>query len=328
MSKTFVIAEAGSNHNRNFEQALKLIDVAKESGSDAVKFQTFSSKTVYNKKTPNFANYENINDLVKSLELPREWQKDLKSYCDDIGIEFMSTPFDESAVQELYDLGVKRFKIAGFESTDLRFVDMVSSTKLPLIISAGIGCNLKFIEKIINTCHNQKNYDLTILHCNNAYPTPQEDINLKTIEDIKNRYDVKVGLSDHTMNTLTPSLAVMFGATTIEKHFTISRRLPGPDHPFAMNPNQLKEMVDNIRLAELSLGRKQNIYTNSEENFKTAGRSVVAKTKIKKGDSFTSDNLTTIRPFLDGNIHASEWFNVLGNNSEKDYDEGDFINGK
>ena len=327
MNKTFIIAEAGSNHNRNFEQALKLIDVAKKSGSDAVKFQTFSSKTVYNEKTPNFANYENINDLVKSLELPREWQKDLKSYCDDIDIEFMSTPFDESAVQELYDLGVKRFKIAGFEATDLRFVDMVSSTKLPLIISAGIGCNLKFIEKIINTCHNQKNYDLTILHCNNAYPTPQEDINLKTIEDIKNRYDVKVGLSDHTMNTLTPSLAVMFGATTIEKHFTISRRLPGPDHPFAMNPNQLKEMVDNIRLAELSLGRKQNIYTNSEENFKTAGRSVVAKTKIKKGDSFTSDNLTTIRPFLDGNIHASEWFNVLGNNAEKDYDKGDFING-
>tara|TARA_Y100001973_G_C5208104_1_gene343169 strand:+ start:4670 stop:5656 length:987 start_codon:yes stop_codon:yes gene_type:complete len=328
MSRTFIVAEAGSNHNRNFDQALKLIDIAKDSGADAVKFQTFSSETVYNKKTPDFANYKNINELIKNLELPREWQKSLKEYCDKLNIEFMSTPFDEAAVEELFDLGVKRFKIAGFESTDLRFVDMVASTKLPLIISAGIGCNLDFIDKIIKTCHNRENYDLTILHCNNAYPTPQTDINLKTMQDIKNNYDVKVGLSDHTMNTLTPALAVAMGATTIEKHFTISRQLPGPDHPFAMESNQLREMVQNIRLTESSLGRKEEVYTKSEENFKTAGRSIIAKKNINKGDYFSVDNITTKRPFMEGNIHASKWFEVVGQISDKEYEKDDFINGK
>src|SRR5210317_1938510 len=139
MSKTFIIAEAGANHNRNFEQAKALIDVAKAAGADACKFQTYSSETLYAANTPDFAGYKNINKLIKDIELPREWQKDLKSYCDEKGIEFISTPFDEQAVQELVDLGVKRLKIARFEATDPRFVEMVASTKLPIIMSVGIG---------------------------------------------------------------------------------------------------------------------------------------------------------------------------------------------
>ena len=326
MMNTFIIAEAGANHNRNFNQALKLIEIAKESGADAVKFQTYSSETLYSKNTPNFAGYHNINQLIKDIELPREWQKSLKTHCDMIDIEFMSTPFDKKAVNELVGLGVKRLKIAGFESTDLRFLDMVASTRLPLIISAGIGCSLDFIDKIIKTCNNKGCDDLTILHCNNAYPTPQKDINLNTIKDIQAYYpSVKVGLSDHTVNTLTPSLAVTMGAKVIEKHFTISRNLPGPDHPFALEPKELKEMIDNIRLTEVSLGRKKEQYTKSETEFSKARRSIVAKKTIKKGDLLNEASITTKRPFLKGNVAASEWFNTLGQVAIKDYKPDDFI---
>ena len=326
MKPTFIIAEAGANHNRNFDQAIKLIEIAKSSGADAVKFQTYSSETLYSKNTPDFAGYKNLNKLIKDIELPREWQKDLKLYCDMIGIEFMSTPFDEKAVDELFNLGVKRLKIAGFEATDIRFLNIAASTKLPLIISAGIGCSLDFISKIEEVCYSRGCNDLTILHCNNAYPTPQKDINLNTIKDIKSYYPlVKVGLSDHTMNTLTPSLAVAMGAEVIEKHYTISRQLPGPDHPFALEPHQLKEMIDNIRLTEVSLGRKKEQYTESETNFSKARRSIVAKNYINVGEILTADNITTKRPFLEGNIPASEWENIIGKKSSKDYKPDDFI---
>ena len=324
--KTFVIAEAGANHNKNFNQALKLIEIAKESGADAVKFQTYTSETLYSKNTPNFAGYHNINQLIKDIELPRDWQKSLKAHCDMMDIEFMSTPFDEKAVEELVDLGVKRLKIAGFEATDVRFLDIIASTKLPLIISAGIGCSLDFIGKIEEVCYSRGCNDLTILHCNNAYPTPQKDINLSTIKDIKTYYPlVKVGLSDHTMNVLTPSLAVTMGATVIEKHFTISRNLPGPDHPFALEPKELKEMIDNIRLTEVSLGRKKEQYTESEEKFSKARRSIIAKDYINAGEVLTVNNITTKRPFLEGNIPASKWDDIIGLKSTKNYKPDDFI---
>ena len=146
----FVIAEAGANHNRNFKQAISLIDVAKSAGADAVKFQTYTSETLYSRNTPDFAGYKDISKLIKDIELPREWQKHLKFYCDEVGIEFMSTPFDERAVDELVALGVKRLKISGFESTDPRFVRMVASAGLPIIVSAGIGNNILSINNIIS----------------------------------------------------------------------------------------------------------------------------------------------------------------------------------
>lgn len=324
--KTFIIAEAGANHNRDKKLAFELIKIAKECDCTAVKFQTYSSETLYSKNTPDFAGYKDINKLIKEIELPRSWQKDLKSYCDDLEIEFMSTPFDEKAIEELYNLGVKRIKIAGFEATDLRLLDLAASTKLPLIVSAGIGCNVDFIKTIIEVCHKRDCYDLTILHCNNAYPTPQEDINLNTITEIKKRYpNIKVGLSDHTMNCLTPSLAVALGAEVIEKHFTKNRNLPGPDHPFALEPDQLKKMVENIKLTEQSLNVKKNKFTQSEIKFKKAGRSIVAKEKIKAGDELTEKNITTKRPFLQNSIPASKWFQILGKKAKKDYDQDDFI---
>ena len=322
---TFVIAEAGANHNRDFNQALKLIDVAKKSGASAVKFQTYSSETLYSKNTPDFAGYKNINQLIKNIELPREWQKDLKQYCDEQSIEFMSTPFDEQAVDELVNLGVKKLKIAGFESTDWRFVDMVASTGLPLIISIGIGFNLREIGYILDIVEKYGN-DLTLLHCNNAYPTPIKDVNLnsmKALQDFKNVNSI--GLSDHTMSTLTPALAVAAGATTIEKHFTLDKKLPGPDHAFALEPDQLKEMIDEIITTEIMMGSIKDGYSESELNFTKARRSIVAKSNIKIGDILTVDNITTKRPYLEDNVAASEWFNILGKKSNQNYNTDDFI---
>ena len=321
---TFIIAEAGANHNRNFKQALALIDVAKEAGADAVKFQTYTSETLYAKNSPNFATYDNINQLIKDIELPREWQKDLKQYCDEIGIEFMSTPFDEKAVDELTRLGVKRMKIAGFESTDFRFVEMVASAKLPLIISLGIGFKYEWISKLLDIT-TKYNEDITLLHCNNAYPTPMSDIDLGMIRKLSGDSRFKTGLSDHTTTPITPALAVAAGATVIEKHFTLSRHLPGPDHLFALEPNQLKEMVDLIRTTEIAFTPQDEEYTKSEKDFIKARRSIVAKTNIKKGEIFTQNNLTTKRPFLENSTPASDFEFILGNIATKDYNEDDFI---
>ena len=324
MASTFIIAEAGANHNRNFNQALALIDVAVESGASACKFQTYSSETLYSKNTPDFAGYKNINQLIKDIELPREWQKDLKQYCDEKGIEFMSTPFDEKAVDELVALGVKRLKISGFEATDFRFIEMVASAKLPLVISLGIGFEMNYLGKIFEIADKYGN-DLTLMHCNNAYPTPMQDAGLKTVQSLALSSRYKTGFSDHTMSTLTPALAVAMGATVIEKHFTLSRHLPGPDHPFALEPNQLKEMVKLIKQAELTIIPQLNQYSESEQLFKLAMRSVVAKTDIKKGDILTDDNITTKRPFLEGNIPAKHFEFTLGKTADKDYNEDDFI---
>jgi N,N'-diacetyllegionaminate synthase len=323
---TFIIAEAGANHNKNFEQALSLIDVAAESGADACKFQTYSSETLYSKNTPDIAGYENISKLIKDIELPREWQRELKEHCDQSQIEFMSTPFDEKAVEELVELGVGRLKISGFESTDFRFVEMVASSKLPLIISLGIGFNIEYIDRILNIAGKYEN-ELSFMHCNNAYPTPIEDAGVGIIKERLSRYpDYKWGLSDHTESPLTPALAVAAGASIIEKHFTLSNYLPGPDHPFALEPKQLKEMVDNIRFSEKSLQRKKSSnFSKSEKPFQECMRSVVAKCKIKKGEKFTLKNITTKRPFLDGNIPAKDFDFIIDKTSQSSYNYDEFI---
>ncbi len=325
MTSTFIIAEAGANHNQNFNLALSLIDAAVDSGADACKFQTYSSETLYSKNTPDFAGYKNINQLIKNIELPREWQKDLKQYCDEKGIEFMSTPFDEKAVDELVNLGVKRLKIAGFESTDFRFVEMVASSKLPLVISLGIGFQMDYLNKIFEIASKYGN-DLNFMYCNNAYPTPIKDSGIAIIKRLAQDTKYNWGLSDHTESTLTPALAVVAGATIIEKHFTLSKHLPGPDHPFALEPNQLKEMVQHIIFAEEAiLKQTMDEVSLSEQPFKQAMRSVIAKKTIKKGEIFTLDNITTKRPFLEGNIPARYFEFTLGKVADKSYNEDDFI---
>jgi sialic acid synthase SpsE len=310
--ETFIIAEAGANHNKNFNQALSLIDIAVESGANVCKFQTYSSETLYSKNTPNFAGYKNINKLIKDIELPREWQKDLKQYCDEKNIEFMSTPFDEKAVDELVSLGVKRLKIAGFESTDFRFIDMVASSKLPLVISLGIGFKMNYLGKIFEIADKHGN-ELSFMYCNNAYPTPIEDAGIGIVKQLSQDTRYKWGLSDHTESPFTPALAVAAGATIIEKHFTLSKKLPGPDHPFALEPHELKQMVSYIRFAEKSIQKQSSDeVSDSEQLFTKAMRSVVTKIDLKKGDILTKDNITTKRPFLENSIPAMDFENIIG----------------
>ena len=316
--ETFIIAEAGANHNRNFNQALSLIDVAVESGASACKFQTYTSETLYSKNTPNFAGYKNINKLIKDIELPREWQKDLKQYYDEKSIEFMSTPFDEQAVDELVGLGVKRLKIAGFESTDFRFVEMVASSKLPLVISLGIGFKMNYLGKIFEIANKYGN-ELSFMYCNNAYPTPIEDAGIGIVKQLSQDTRYRWGLSDHTKSPFTPALAVAAGAKIIEKHFTLSKKLPGPDHPFALEPDELKQMVDYIRFSELSVSKQSSDeISTSEQSFTKAMRSVVSKIDIKKGEILTTDNITTKRPFLPNSIPAMDFENIVGFPIDKD----------
>ena len=325
MNNTLVIAEAGPNHNQDWNLAKKLVDVAIDSGADVVKFQTYSSNTLYAKQQKDVSGIEDIHSMFKSLEIPRHWQKDLKMYCDDNGIEFMSTPFDEKAVDELYDLGVKRLKISGFEGTDPRFVDLVASTGLDIIMSAGIGWQPNYWGLFADIFEKYNN-EVTLLHCVNAYPTPIDQINLSLIDKGKGLRKVShIGLSDHTQSTLTPALAVARGATVIEKHFTISNLLPGPDHYFSIEPQQLKEMVHNIRQAELAMSINDSI----EELKHTNGRrSIVAKVDLKKGDVLTKDNITTKRPYYPESAPAIDYFSLLGTTIESDIKTDVIINKK
>jgi len=328
MKNTFVIAEAGANHNRDFRIAVDLINVANLAGASAVKFQTYSSETLYSKHTKDFAFYKDIPSLIKSIELPREWQIDLKSYCDDIGIEFMSTPFDEKAVDELYNLGVSRFKIGAFEATDLRFVKYVASTGLPLIISAGIGVDREMAIKIVDCVRSvNPSVDLTLLHCNSSYPTPICDINLGQMAVLKMannmRRSVKIGLSDHTEGILIPPIAVALGASCIEKHFTLNRSSLGPDHSFSVDPEDLYIMVKNIRDVEQAIGCKEGSCTNSENDFIPATRSVVCSANLDIGDIISEDNTTTKRPYYIGCVKAIDYGNIIGKRLlvKKSYDE-------
>jgi sialic acid synthase SpsE len=317
--QTFVIAEAGANHNRDWKLAKKLIYAAAAAGASAVKFQNYTSEKLYTSTTPNFGIYKDIPKLISSIELPKNWCVELKKICDDCDIEFMSTPFDEEAVELLHNVGVKKLKVAAFEAADTRLMKCVAQTGLPIIFSAGIKTGLHQVRSIVDFIKSvNSNADITVLHCNSSYPTPVEDINLGQMLLLKNTFksEIKVGLSDHTNGILIPPIAVSHGAVTIEKHFTMSRQLQGPDHPFAIEPNELVEMCRNISMAEKAMGTKDdNSLTQSEKTNEMffALRSIVAKTDIKAGDVLSENNTTTKRPYIEGNLPASQYYEVVEN---------------
>ena len=312
--RTFVIAEAGANHNRDWDLAKLLVKAAVNAKSDAVKFQTYKSSELYSTNTPDFAGYQDIPDLIRSIELPRSWHKDLKILCDDAGIEFMSTPFDESAVDQLFDVGVKRLKIAAFEAKDRRLLRKVAQTKLPIIFSAGVGTSLQDVVSIIDYLTSEgSSDDITVLHCNSAYPTPIEDACLGQIpvliKEVGQR--ARVGFSDHTLGIFAPPIAVALGAEVVEKHFTLDRTMKGPDHPFAIEPSELIEMVSRIRDAEIMLRQKTGM-TDSESSRRMwqALRSVVIARPVHAGSKITQEDLTTKRPFNEGAIPADRFFEI------------------
>ena len=324
-NKTFVIAEAGSNHNQDFGMAIELIDVAADAKADAVKFQTYSAETLYSKRTPEFSYLkgQNVYDLVKSIELPRDWQQELAEYADKKGIIFLSTPFDYAAVDELDEIGVPAFKFASPEIVDLELLKYTASKQKKMIISTGMA-NLDDIEDAVNTVRSVGNDDMVLLHCNSLYPTPPEVVNLRAMETMREAFNLPVGFSDHTLGIHISLAAVAMGACVIEKHFTLDRSLNGPDHSFAIEPDELKEMVRCIR--EIDNAKGSGIKERSDlegEMCLKAGRSIHAKVDIQKGIKITKEMLVVKRPGY--GIKPKFIDTVVGREAMKDIKEDEWI---
>ena len=321
----FIIAEAGANHDRDLNQAKNLVDIAVQSGCDAVKFQTYSSETLYADNVEDFAGYKNINKLIKNLELPREWQKELFQYCNDSGIEFMSTPFDEDSAVFLNKIGVSIFKIPSGDITNYLLLKKVASFKKEVFLSTGMA-NLKDIRNALKILKKfgLKMSNITIMQCNTDYPTSLDDVNLNVLNTFKRYFKTYVGYSDHTLDIDLPSYAVAMGASVIEKHFTINRNLKGPDHKASLMPLELKQMIDKIRKVEVSMGSHEKKPTFSEKkNMSIARKSIVAAKNIKKGDVFTSSNITCKRPGT--GLSPMLIPKIIGKLSKKNYKQDQII---
>ncbi|MBA7506959.1 N,N'-diacetyllegionaminic acid synthase [subsurface metagenome] len=325
----FIIAEVGSNHNRNMKQAKKLIEVAAEAEADAVKFQTYSAETLYSKKTPNpdyldgKIEQKSVWHLIKDIELPREWQGELADYSRSHDLIFFSTPFDYKAIEELEQLMVKAYKIASFEIVDLPFLKEIAKTNKPILLSTGMA-SLGDIEDAINAINEVGKANIALLHCAISYPPQFTDLNLKAIQTLKQAFQLPIGYSDHTMSVIIPSVCVALGACIIEKHFTLDRTLKGPDHIFALIPNELKQMIKNIRDTEMALGTPKKILTKSEENmYKLGRRSIIARKVIPKGKTIGISDLIIKRP---GYGIPPKFLNIIiGRKAQKDIDKDDII---
>ncbi|MEW6202619.1 MAG: N-acetylneuraminate synthase family protein [bacterium] len=301
----FIIAEAGSNHDRKLEQAFQLIDVAAEAGADAVKFQTFSAETLYSRKAPMVSHIrktklsekgETLWDVIKRVEMPRKWHAPLAEHCRKRKIIFLSTPFDEKAVDELEAVGVPAYKIASVDITNMPLLRKTARTGKPIILSTG-AANLADIETAVNVIHSEGNKSIILLHCVIKHPPEFEDLNLRAMETMRLALHLPVGFSDHTRGIVADVAAVALGACVIEKHFTLNRSLPGPDHPFALEPDELKEMCQAVRLTEKSLGSPLKRVTPAEaEHILLSRRSLVAARDIKKGKTITRSMLAVKRP--------------------------------
>jgi len=329
----FVIAEAGVNHNGSLELAKKLVDVAKESGADAVKFQTFKSKNLVNKNAHK-ADYqkrttdkdESQFEMIKKLELSFYEFMELKRYCDEKKIMFLSSPFDLESIEFLNKLKLDIFKIPSGEITNLPYLRAIGKLNKKVILSTGMA-DLGEIEDALDVLikNGTKRKNIIVLHCNTEYPTPFEDVNLKAMQTIKCSFDVKVGYSDHTLGIEVPIAAVAIGAEVIEKHFTLDRNLPGPDHKASLEPDELKAMINAIRNIEKALGYGIKKPSNSEKkNIAVVRKSIVAKKDIKKGEIFTQENLIVKRIGVKG-ISPMKWDEVIGGVAKRDFKEDELI---
>jgi len=322
----FIIAEAGVNHNGSIKIAKDLINVAVESGADAVKFQTFKaeklvSKTAekadYQKKTTEAS--ESQFDMLKKLELDVEAHQELLVYCQEKNIMFLSTPFDHDSINMLNDLGLETFKIPSGEITNLPYLRHVGSLNKKVVLSTGMS-NLKEIGDALTILTNAGtlNENITVLHANTMYPTPMEDVNLNAMQTIHKEFGVAVGYSDHTIGIEVDIAAVAMGASIIEKHFTLNKAMEGPDHKASLEPEELKAMVSAIRNIEKALGSNEKILSPSEEvNLNIARKSIVASCPIRKGELLSEKNISTKRPGT--GISPMKWDEIIGTIATKSY---------
>jgi N,N'-diacetyllegionaminate synthase len=299
----YVIAEAGANHDRDLDVARRLIDVAAAAGADAVKFQTYSGRALYSTKTPRFDYLGELgakpaHELLDDVALPREWQPILAAHCLDAGIEFLSSPFDRAAVDELDALDVAAYKIASFELVDIPLIEYTASKGRPLILSTGMA-SLGEIEDAVAAARRAGAPDVCLLQCASLYPSPPHIMNLRAIPTMAAAFGVPVGLSDHTLGIHVATAAIALGAQLLEKHFTLDRNRSGPDHPFAIEPHELKDLVAHVRDVEAALGDGVKRGPSDEERvemYAKARRSVVAAAAIPAGTRITRDMLTIKRP--------------------------------
>lgn len=330
MSNVFIIAEAGVNHNGSLEIAKKLIDVAVEANVDVIKFQTFRSENLvcknakkadYQKKTT--LKDESQLEMLKKLELDVKAHKILSDYCKSKDIMFLSTAFDLDSIDLLNELGLEMFKIPSGEITNYPYLKKIGELKKKVILSTGMSY-LNEVEEAVRILKESGTKDITVLHCNTEYPTPIEDVNLKAMDTIKEKLNVNVGYSDHTLGIEVSIAAVAMGAKVIEKHFTLDKTMEGPDHKASLEPNELKEMVTSIRNIEKAIGNGIKEPSKSEiKNLQTARKSIVANKYIKKGEKFTEENLTCKRP---GNgISPMKWESIIGRIANRDFKEDELV---
>jgi N,N'-diacetyllegionaminate synthase len=328
--RTFIIAEAGVNHNGDLQLAKKLIDIALEAGVDAVKFQTFKAENLVSQRAPK-AEYqkqttevaESQFKMLKKLELSFDDFVEMKSYCDQKKLLFLSSPFDLESIDWLAKMKMPIYKVPSGEITNLPYLLKIAAVGKPVIMSTGMS-RLDEIETAVNVLQAHGCREVTLLHCTTEYPAPYAEVNLKALGTLKEKFNLPVGYSDHTKGIEIPVAAVAMGAAVIEKHFTLDRGLPGPDHQASLEPLELKAMVAAIRNVELALGSGEKKLTESEKkNVAVARKSIVAKTRIKKGEEFSEENLAVKRPG-DG-ISPMRWFDVLGRKASRDFEEDELI---
>lgn len=331
--KVLIIAEAGVNHNGSLEIAKRLVDEASSAGVDIIKFQTFKAEKLVSKAAKQ-AEYQKKNTgngeetqyaMLKKLELSNEQHEELITYCNLKNIRFFSTAFDMDSIDYLHSLNLGLWKIPSGEITNYPYLKKIASYKEPIILSTGM-CELTDIENAINVLvtNGVSKDTITVLHCNTEYPTPMKDVNLKAMLEIKEKFGVKIGYSDHTEGIEVPIAAVALGATVIEKHFTLDKNMEGPDHKASLEPSELKAMVKSIRNIEQALGTGHKTISESErKNIEIARKSIVAAKDIKEGEIFTEENLTVKRP---GNgISPMEWENIIGKVAKRNFQEEDLI---
>ena len=314
----FIIAEAGVNHNGDIRLAKKLIDVAKKAGADAVKFQTFHTEELVSKSTEKaeyqiWAKEKTQHEMLKRLELSFNDFRELKKYCDKKKIIFLSTPHSEDAIDFLESL-VPAYKIGSGDLTNLPFLKKVAKKKKPILLSTGMA-NLSEVKEAVSTIKKQGNNKIILLHCTTNYPCPFEEVNLRAMLTLKKEFKLPVGYSDHTLGIMVPIMAVAMGAKIIEKHFTLNKNLPGPDHKASLEPNELKEMVKVIRDVKKALGSDIKKPTKSEEKIKKFVRkSIIAKVDIPRDTKILRDMLIIKRP---GTGIAPKFLNEVINKAAK-----------
>ena len=325
-----IIAEAGVNHNGSLEMAKEMARVAKECGADIVKYQTavpelvvsrFAEKAAYQKETTDAA--ESQLDMIRKLHFSFDGHRELKEYCDQIGIQYLSAPFDIPSVRFLASLKLPLLKIPSGEITNLPYLEEVGKTRIPVLLSTGMS-TLNEITDALGILDDNGCPEATVLHCNTQYPTPYEDANLSAMLELFDQFGLPVGLSDHTPGWECDVAATVLGATVIEKHFTLDKSLPGPDQKASLDPAEFKAMVDAVRHVEAALGDGRKHVTASETpNKPIARKSIVAARAIAAGEVFTTENLTTKRPG-DG-ISPMRWYEVLGQTAKRDFAEDEKI---